>query len=126
MRNAHDGPSVYAKAAEPPRQGNAWAVAQPNRKFEFFMAFVDGKPVGAAGIMRRPKSAYLMGGAVLPEYRGRGIYRALIEARLARLRAENVELVTTQPKESTAAPILEALGFRTLFRFTIYDWKSSP
>jgi hypothetical protein len=57
---------------------------------------------------------------VLPAARGRGAYRALVAARLAFLRARHVEYAVTQAREATSAPMLEHLGFETLFRSTCW------
>jgi len=79
------------------------------------VAFVaDG--LGAGAILLREDYGYLVGAAVTEKARGRGVYRALIAARLAFLRERGIEYAVTQARESTSAPILEHLGFETLFR----------
>ena len=72
--------------------------------------------LGAGAILLREDYGYLVGTAVREEARGRGIYRALVAARLAFLRDRGIEYAVTQARESTSAPILEHLGFETLFR----------
>ncbi len=72
--------------------------------------------LGAAAVHAREGYGYLVGGAVAEDARGRGIYRALVAARLAFLRDRGVEYAVTQAREATSAPILERLGFETLFR----------
>lgn len=89
-------------------------------RFHCVMARVDGAIAGTAGFVVKPRSAYLVGGNVLPSYRGRGVYRALIDHRLERIRAMGIKLATTQARESTSAPILEALGFETVYRSRMY------
>ena len=89
-------------------------------RHHMMLARVDGEPAGTAGFILRPRAAYLVGGNVLPAFRGRGVYRALIDHRLARLRERGVTLATTQARELTSAPILERLGFETLFRGRVY------
>ncbi|HEX4515290.1 MAG TPA: GNAT family N-acetyltransferase, partial [Polyangiaceae bacterium] len=79
------------------------------------VAFVaDG--LGAGAILLREDYGYLVGAAVTESARGRGVYRALVAARLAFLRERAIEYAVTQARESTSAPILEHLGFETLFR----------
>ena len=89
------------------------------------MARVDGAIVGTAGFVVKPQSAYLVGGNVLPRYRGRGLYRALVDHRIERIRAMGIRLATTQARESTSAPILEALGFETVYRSRMYTLVDS-
>jgi len=94
-------------------------------RFHYVMARVDGAIAGTAGFVVKPQSAYLVGGNVLPSCRGRGIYRALVDHRLERIRAMGIELATTQARESTSAPILEALGFETVYRSRMYTLVDS-
>lgn len=85
-----------------------------------FVARIDGAAVGIAATRERPDAGYLLGAVVLPAWRGRGAYRALIAARLADLASRGIPLAVTHAREATSAPILEAMGFRTEFRYTVY------
>jgi GNAT superfamily N-acetyltransferase len=58
--------------------------------------------------------AGLWGGSTLPEHRGRGLYRALVAARLAEARARPGVRFATVDALPTSRPILERLGFRRL------------
>lgn len=79
-----------------------------------FLAMLDGEPAGAANGICFPRSLYLMGAVVLPQHRGRGVYRALIAARLAVARTRGVGLATCQALAGTSAPILGRMGFVTV------------
>ena len=94
-------------------------------RFHYVMARVEGAIAGTAGFVEKPRSAYLIGGNVLPSYRGRGIYRALVAHRLEHIRAMGLKLATTHARESTSAPILEALGFETVYRSRMYTLVDS-
>jgi ribosomal protein S18 acetylase RimI-like enzyme len=85
-----------------------------------FLAYRDGVPAAAASYVPFPRSAYMIGGVVLPDYRGRGLYRALVQARMAHARARGITLATSHARESTSAPILEKLGFETVCRIPMY------
>ncbi|MEO7734287.1 MAG: GNAT family N-acetyltransferase [Kofleriaceae bacterium] len=89
-------------------------------RFHFVMARVDGAIAATAGFVVKPAAAYLVGGNVLAPHRGRGIYRALIDHRLGQIRALGLPLAVTQAREATSAPILEALGFETVYRSRMY------
>jgi GNAT superfamily N-acetyltransferase len=93
-------------------------------RHHMMLARVDGEPAGTAGFILRPRAGYLVGGNVLPAFRGRGVYRALLDVRLERLRERGVTLATTQAREATSAPILERLGFETLFRGCVYRYAA--
>jgi len=87
-----------------------------------FNAWCRGELVGTAGFLRKPDgSAYMAGAQVFDAHRGRGVYRALLEARLARLRELGISLATTHAREQTSAPILERLGFETVFRYRVHQ-----
>jgi ribosomal protein S18 acetylase RimI-like enzyme len=68
--------------------------------------------------------AGLWGGGTLPQWRGRGIYRALVgyRARLAVARGYRYLQVDASPE---SRPILERLGFACLAQTTPYVWSPS-
>jgi GNAT superfamily N-acetyltransferase len=99
------------------RQTHTAALTASPRTAHFFAARIDGAIVASCGIFLRGDFGYLVGGLVAPEARGRGIYRALVEARLAFLRARGITLAVTHARDATSAPMLEHLGFRTVFPY---------
>lgn len=96
-------------------------VAPERRVMALFMARVAGEPVGTAALSLRDDYGYLLGTQVLENARGRGAYRALVDARLRFLRARGSGYAVTHAREATSAPILEHLGFETLFGGTCYQ-----
>jgi GNAT superfamily N-acetyltransferase len=52
----------------------------------------------------------LMGGAVLPAFRGRGVYRALVRRRWDHAIARGTPLLVVQAG-AMSAPVLDGLGF---------------
>lgn len=99
---------------------NRTLVASPERGHYLFLARRLGEPVGVATYAAFERSAYLMGAVVLPEYRGLGLYRALVEARSAHAAARGLRLATSQARPDTSAPILAHLGFVTVCRFPVF------
>lgn len=77
-----------------------------------------GEPAGAAAAVMLPRSAFLLGAVVLPEHRGRGLYRALVAARAQQARQRGLAWLTTHAIESSSAPILARLGFAEVCRMT--------
>jgi GNAT superfamily N-acetyltransferase len=73
-------------------------------------AFEDGRPVGFGRALDMEGGVALMGGAVLPESRGRGIYRALVRARWDHAAARGTPLLVVQASRMSA-PVLDGLGF---------------
>jgi GNAT superfamily N-acetyltransferase len=78
-----------------------------------YLAWLDGDPVATArAVLDDTCPAVLMiGGAVLPPARGRGVYRALVRARWEDAVAAGAPALTTQAG-TMSRPILERLGFR--------------
>jgi GNAT superfamily N-acetyltransferase len=95
-------------------------LAAPDRPQRLFLARCDGEPAATASYVAFPRSAYLIGGVVLPRFRGRGLYRALVATRLVDAHARGIGLATSHAREASSAPILERLGFATICRFPMY------
>ena len=90
------------------------------RRHRLYVAWCDGVAVGTGGfvVQQQLDAIYLTGGVVLPAFRGRGIYRALIAARVAD--AGGARFVTTHARSHTSAPILERMGFRTAAAYRVF------
>jgi GNAT superfamily N-acetyltransferase len=84
-----------------------------------------GDTVVSAGWLRFPSGtefATLWGGATLEEWRGRGIYRALVAER-ARLAAGRGRVYIETDASDDSRPILERLGFVPVTTTTPYIWS---
>lgn len=79
------------------------------------LALLDGQPVGAASVMVLGTTALLGGAATLPEFRRRGVQRALIAARLAIATRVGCELaIVTADPGSSSGRNAERMGFQLL------------
>ena len=65
--------------------------------------------------------ARLLGGSTLPQWRGRGIYRALVAARAQRAAARGARYLQADASDDSA-PILRRLGFHAVTTTTAYVW----
>jgi GNAT superfamily N-acetyltransferase len=76
------------------------------------VAMVDGRPVsgGRVDFEDGVEFAGLFGGITLPEYRGRGLYRAVVAERAALARERGYRWLYSDSLP-TSRPILERLGF---------------
>jgi len=82
-----------------------------------FIARVDGEPAGGAAVfVSGGRAAVLSGAGVLPRFRGLGVQRALIAARLryAKEKGADVAASSTLPN-SVSQKNLERFGFRILY-----------
>jgi GNAT superfamily N-acetyltransferase len=82
--------------------------------YRTFIAYVDGAPAGRATCCPTEQGPFELANAgVLPAYRGRGIYRALVRARWDEAVRRGTPVLVTQAGEMSR-PVLERLGFRTV------------
>lgn len=97
-------------------------VRTPDR-ISIWVALVAEQPVARAWVRFYPNRPFadLWGGQTLEPYRGRGIYRSLVAARVAEARAKGAQWIATDALP-TSRPILESLGFRRLVDSTPYLW----
>ena len=108
-REAFESLAPIDRAANARRRTNQLAAG--NRRL--LLATVDGEPAGSGGLGLFPPGAIINGGAVRPKFRGLGVYRAMVAARLAMARELGVEGLTVWGGYMSA-PILERLGFETV------------
>lgn len=81
-----------------------------------FLAFVDGEPAGAAAVGGRDRLASLLAAGTLRSFRGRGVHRELLRARLAHARAAGCDLaVLTADPGSVSERNASRLGLRTAY-----------
>ena len=84
-----------------------------------FLAIVDGRIVGSAYTALGAVGLNLFGAAVLPEARGRGVYRALLQARWAFAVARGTPALTVQAGRMSL-PVCERLGFQLVGRARVF------
>jgi GNAT superfamily N-acetyltransferase len=77
-----------------------------------YIAYLDGRVVGAASAVVEDglPASIMIGGAVVPDARGRGVYRALVRARWDDSLAAGIAALCVQARV-TSRPILESIGF---------------
>ncbi len=88
-----------------------------------FLARCEGIACGASTLERYENFGLFMNGFVKSEYRGRGVFRAMVIARAAWLKERNVPLAAIHALEETAAPLALRMGFEDVCKISAY---SSP
>ena len=93
------------------------------RSLGVYVAYWSGEPVGSARSSFDSNSAFsgLWGGAVIPEYRGKGVYRAMIRHRALDAQSFGARYLVVDALP-TSQPILERLGFERLSTTTPCVW----
>jgi GNAT superfamily N-acetyltransferase len=75
------------------------------------VAYLDGVPVGTGGLSLVAGVARLWGGAVREQARGRGVYRALLGARIRFAVQHGATMALVKGRVQTSGPILRRAGF---------------
>lgn len=91
---------------------------------ELWVAEADGQMVGAGGLEPVVGTEFtgLWGGGVLPQYRGRGIYRALTDARARSALSHGFGFAHSDSTEYSR-PIMERQGLVKVSTTTPYVWN---
>lgn len=97
---------------------DAWALQ--GRYVSGFAAYLDGRMVGSARSAYIDDAVLLIGGAVLPDARGRGAYRALVQARWDDAVERGAPALIVHAG-SMSRPILERLGFETVCELKVLE-----
>ena len=89
-----------------------------------YAAFADGVAVTVGWLRHRPGDAFgsLWGGATLESWRGKGLYSALVGARVAEARERGCHWLTVDCSPMSL-PILRRCGFAPLAITTPYIWS---
>jgi ribosomal protein S18 acetylase RimI-like enzyme len=96
----------------------------PEGNLKIYLAEVDGQVVSAAWIRFVPGTEFagLWGGSTLAEFRGRGIYKALVAVRAADAIARGYTYLQVDASDDSR-PILQRLGFTAVTTTTPYIWE---
>jgi N-acetylglutamate synthase-like GNAT family acetyltransferase len=94
---------------------------------ELWIAEVEGQVISAGRLEPVPGTevAGIWGGSTLPEWRGRGIYRALTAERARSALQHGFRYLHSDSTEFSR-PILERSGFVKITTTTPYEWRRDP
>ncbi len=96
----------------------------PGEPLHIYLAYADGIPAAAAWIRfpARVEFAALFGGSTLPQYRGRGLYTALLAVRAQAARERGYRFLSVDASEMSR-PILEKHGFVAITTATAFKYR---
>jgi GNAT superfamily N-acetyltransferase len=89
-----------------------------------YLAMVDDQPASCAWVYfhRDRQFGELFGGSTVPEFRGRGFYKALVAVRAQEARLRRVRFLSVDASDMSR-PILERLGFKVLLYSQPFVWE---
>jgi GNAT superfamily N-acetyltransferase len=93
----------------------SWSGGGGSRRY---LARIEGADIATATATFTPHGVVLNAGSTLPEWRGRGAYRALVRTRWDEAVAAGTPVLITQAGRMSL-PILERLGFRAVCRIHV-------
>jgi GNAT superfamily N-acetyltransferase len=113
--NLHVGADVFGDSM-PPEEEILDEVERAEKDLESSgsgsaVAYLDGVAVASGGVSLVDGVARLWGGAVREEARGRGAYRAVLDARLRRGIERGATMALVKGRVQTSGPILRRAGF---------------
>ena len=86
-----------------------------------YLALIGGEPVAHGGCSLAEGVTRLWGGTVLPAWRGRGAYRALVAERCRLGLEQDAPLALVKARPRTSGPILRRAGFEAYGSERAYD-----
>lgn len=98
-------------------------LSEDTSRISIYGAYSGQRPVSNAWIRFEGARSFasLNGGSTLPEFRGRGIYKALVDIRAIEAKRRNVRYLTVDAS-SMSRPILERIGFQRICSATPCIW----
>ena len=100
------------------------ALRDPRQLTEMVVAMAGDEPVSSARIEFVPGTDFagLWGGSTVPQWRGKGIFRALVAYRAGLAAARGYRYLQVDASQMSR-PILMRLGFTPVASTTPYVWK---
>jgi GNAT superfamily N-acetyltransferase len=105
----------------------AYEMTHAPDSISVYVAYVDKIPGACAWVRFPPQSAFasLWGGTTVPELRNRGLYTALLHARIHEAQLRHYRYLTVDAGPMSR-PILEKRGFQLLTHATACTWSAHP
>ncbi|MCL5430285.1 MAG: GNAT family N-acetyltransferase [Candidatus Marsarchaeota archaeon] len=93
-------------------------------KVKYYIALMNGKPVGCGTLVHDKKAACLYSLGVLPKYRGKGIARTITMTRIHEAKSNRINTVFLQTeKGSYNEKLFRKFGFKTVFVGKCYSLR---
>lgn len=81
-------------------------------------------PISYGMMMDLPDDIVILCGAsTMPEYRGQGVYKALLSARLLKAKQAGKKAAIVQALAGTSSPICQRYGFEKVYQQRLFAWQ---
>ena len=116
--------AIYGHSFDDMAERLRWELTYYPDYISLYGAYVDDKPVASARMYYPVNSQFssMWGGGTLPEYRGQGIYTALVAVRVQEAIGRG-RLFLTIDASPMSRPIVEKLGFVVISTSTPCNWQ---
>jgi GNAT superfamily N-acetyltransferase len=116
--------AIWSRGLSNMRERLLSTLSDPLPRDLMFVAYSGRNPIGFGRLTAPPDSHFagLWGGSVLPEFRGRGVYRALLSARIQHARQFDPIRYLRVDALPTSRPILEKYGFQRVASTWPAEW----
>ncbi len=97
-------------------------------KVDRFVAEINGVLAGTGSItyFENLNFAFIWAGGVKEDFRGRGLYKALLSARAQSCRDRGIQYMGLYARDNTSAPIVASQGFEKVGTMVSYERTSAP
>ncbi len=117
--------AIYGQNFDDMAERLTWELTNYPNYISLYGAYVDGVPVASARIYYPGNSQFasLWGGGTLSDYRGKGVYTALVAARVQEAIQRGRRFLTIDASPMSR-PIVEKLGFVVISISTPCNWQA--
>ena len=118
--------AAFGDGEEQVRRRFAADIDRPDRRL--YLARWDGTAVGTVRTTRHDQDTFITTLGVLPQYRGRGFGRQILQQTIARLQAEGWRriLIEVATDNQRALSLYHACGFREISAYAYYHLALAP
>jgi len=122
-----EGWNMLPEARELMREKTYRRHAQNQDKIIYVLARCGAVACGGALVEFHREFGLLMSGFVKPEFRRRGVYRAMIKMRAKLLKERNIPFAVVHALDHTSAPLARAMGFEDVCEMVAYvlSWDNA-
>ena len=95
-------------------------IYQGDERANLYLACLGDQPVGASLLWVAEGIAGVNTAAIVPQYRGKGVYQALFRSRVQQALRMGVPLLATETAISAVVHVAQKFGFRRVYSYRLW------